>query len=1123
VKISCPKCSAAYELDDSRVPPAGLSIKCPKCKNPFTVHKAKAGEAAPKAAKPGGAVPLPGQAGAKSPSAPPKARPGAKPSGPPGVVPLPGMGEDRKPLAPPGAVPLPGLDEGSMEQTVTDFRPPPPGGKGRPMVPPAPDLGAVPLPGLEDAPAPGASDSGDPFANLDFGPAQSPPKKSAKPAPQTDDAFKVDMAPAKPAATLPDDGAMNFDFVEPPRASKPAAPPPGGPDMLDFVDESTAVTPKDERKRPPPPMIPRSAEKEETLSLSEAGLEEPPQGKPDKYKERAERAAAEREERERRKAMRGPGILEVGFFPALRAVVSVKGASAIVVVGALAAVAVLGVRARRTPDGLFWMNKFIPSKKAATATEAKVIDRGLERLAQGDFAGGRDAVVSAAQLLGVLPDDDEVKAFFVLSASEMKIAYSQVGGDWDQAKRVVEKIKSSRPNQNRARGAFALASGEVAKAKQFLAPLGDAPNPDVESAWLYAKALMAGNETAKAAQVLDNALKGKDSASAKLLLLRGQVARQKGQLAEAAVNFEKALLKSPDNGRVMLELADVSLRQGENKRGAELLGKALDTEVRKSLDATEEARANMLKGRLAAASHDGKAAEAAYERAVSLDPNAAEIHEAYGEFRLLRREWDKAARQFDAAVGTGRPTAASFAGAARAYLGQNRLLEADKRINEAVGKDPANAQYLYVQGRVADAIGKTDEAFKHYEAALQKKPDLAEALVAEGMVFLSRGDKARAKEKLDVALKGDSPRSSPEEQAIGDLALALGDTKRGREAYARALVKDPEDPMAHAGMGKALAAVGDLHSARKEMELALGQVEGDAAMLYEFGSLLRRIGESDAALEALRKAVKLDSKDPRFHARLGAILVDRGDYTEAEKHLRQAALLNDRLAEAQFNLARALAGRKALAEAVDDMKRAVELDPDNPEYLYHLGLIYEMGQQVQDAVDSFQRSIEKSPRNADALEHLGLNLMVENRFAEAVASFKKAAELDPRRPRLWAEVGDAEQQSGDLDSAIRDFQRALAQDASLIGAWTKLGIAFKDKDCKGCRSRALDALRRATRNDPTDATAHHELGYMLKDDGRRREAIAEFKRYLELRPDAGDVATVQDDIYYLQEESRRSP
>jgi tetratricopeptide (TPR) repeat protein len=140
-----------------------------------------------------------------------------------------------------------------------------------------------------------------------------------------------------------------------------------------------------------------------------------------------------------------------------------------------------------------------------------------------------------------------------------------------------------------------------------------------------------------------------------------------------------------------------------------------------------------------------------------------------------------------------------------------------------------------------------------------------------------------------------------------------------------------------------------------------------------------------------------------------------------------------------------------------------------------------------------------------------------------VAAFRRAAELDPRRARLWAEVGDAEQQSGDLDSAIRDFQKALAQDANLTGVWTKLGIAYKDKDCKGCRSKALDALKRAAHVDPADATAHHELGYMYKDDGRRREAIAEFKRYLELRPDAGDISSVQDDIYYLTEETRRTP
>jgi len=118
---------------------------------------------------------------------------------------------------------------------------------------------------------------------------------------------------------------------------------------------------------------------------------------------------------------------------------------------------------------------------------------------------------------------------------------------------------------------------------------------------------------------------------------------------------------------------------------------------------------------------------------------------------------------------------------------------------------------------------------------------------------------------------------------------------------------------------------------------------------------------------------------------------------------------------------------------------------------------------------------------------------------------------------------DAEQQAGDMDGAIRDFQRALSQDPNLPSVWTKLGIAYKDKDCRGCRTKAIDALQRATRVDPGDALAHHELGYMFKDDGRRRDAIAEFRRYLELRPDAGDSSSVRDDIYYLQEESRRIP
>src|SRR5438270_766977 len=260
----------------------------------------------------------------------------------------------------------------------------------------------------------------------------------------------------------------------------------------------------------------------------------------------------------------------------------------------------------------------------------------------------------------------------------------------DQARRVVEKMKGTRPAQNRARGAFALAGGELAKAKQFLAALGDTPGADLDSTWLYAVALVYSSESTRAAQVLDNALKARGP-STRLLLVRGAVARDRGQLPEAADFFERALKGAPDNARLMVELASVRLRQNDAKGAGELLVKALDTDARKTLDAAAEGRANMLRGNLAASAHDLRNAEAAYERAVTLDPNSPVVHVAYGEFRLQRLEWDKAARQFEAAIQLSASGPAN-AGAARAYLGQNRLLEADKAINEAVAKDATNAR-----------------------------------------------------------------------------------------------------------------------------------------------------------------------------------------------------------------------------------------------------------------------------------------------------------------------------------------------------------------------------------------------------------------------------------------------
>ncbi|HEY5675617.1 MAG TPA: tetratricopeptide repeat protein, partial [Myxococcales bacterium] len=813
MKISCPNCSAAYELDDSRVPPAGLSIKCPRCKNPFTVQRARAeGAARPVAAQ--GAVPLPGQNGAKPAAGakPPAGRPpGARKPSAPGAIPLPGMGQAAAaPSAkiPAGAVPLPGLDIAAAAKPAS--RPPAPAQSA-----PPPDLaGAVPLPGFAGMQkrTPG-SPADDPFAAIDLGAESAPP-----PPPPTDvddlelpdpmprpgaapssdpDAFAVAPKEAKPKAKAAPAEDTSFDFVDAPapRQSQPAPAAPLGepaPDLLDFVDEAPRAEKKG--KRPPPPTIGRSESgPEETLSLDDAPPAKEPAGarklddKQRKKREREERAARDRADRVRRKTQRASGGSS-GALQALGALVTPKRVIGAALAVALAAVVVLGLHARTTPAGLFWMNRYLPSKKAASAAETKVIERGLARLGQGDFTGAREAVAAAAQLLQTVPDDEEVKAFFVLAASEMKLEYGQVGGDWDQARRVVEKMKGTRPAQNRARAAYALASGDVPAGKQILATLGDAQGADPESTWLYAQALILSGEGARASQLLDGVLKTRPAP--RLRLLRGNVARDRGQLPEAAGFYQKILQASPESARAMVELADVRLRLGDGKGASELLARALDTDRRKTLDAGEEARANVMRGRLLAAAHDVKGAEAAFEHAVMLDPGSAAAHEAYGDFRIRQREWEKASRQFESAIQHG-GGASAYAGAARAFLGQNRLLEADKAITEAVTREAGNARFLYLQGRVADAIGKAEEAYRKYEAALKAKPDLVEALAAEGVVWMSRNDKAKAQERLDAAMAvKPEGLSVPEDEAIGDLALAMGEPKKAQEAFTRALEKD---------------------------------------------------------------------------------------------------------------------------------------------------------------------------------------------------------------------------------------------------------------------------------------------------------------------------------------------
>src|SRR5512139_3340510 len=95
VKVECHGCSAPYQVDERRIPPAGLKMRCPKCGASLLVQR-------------------PGQGGEAAPLAPPAPPPGAPFGGPPfgglnpsgelqGGIDLPATAAPRPPGAPPRA------------------------------------------------------------------------------------------------------------------------------------------------------------------------------------------------------------------------------------------------------------------------------------------------------------------------------------------------------------------------------------------------------------------------------------------------------------------------------------------------------------------------------------------------------------------------------------------------------------------------------------------------------------------------------------------------------------------------------------------------------------------------------------------------------------------------------------------------------------------------------------------------------------------------------------------------------------------------------------------------------------------------------------------------------------
>lgn len=196
-------------------------------------------------------------------------------------------------------------------------------------------------------------------------------------------------------------------------------------------------------------------------------------------------------------------------------------------------------------------------------------------------------------------------------------------------------------------------------------------------------------------------------------------------------------------------------------------------------------------------------------------------------------------------------------------------------------------------------------------------------------------------------------------QGLGDLAAAR--YKEASQIFAKAVVKNPEEPYTHIFLG---------------------------ISLYWQGQVQPAIAEYLSAL-------KLDKKNPEAHQLLGIAYAWQGKIKEALKCFKTALKYAPNRPDTHMNLGSTYAALGNYEEALYHFRTATDLDKRNPLYFHQLGSLLEILGRDNNAKDSFKQALTLYPHYEEALLSLAVLEEKLGNKNNAKINYKKALRLKP--------------------------------------------------------------------------------------------------------------------------------
>lgn len=300
----------------------------------------------------------------------------------------------------------------------------------------------------------------------------------------------------------------------------------------------------------------------------------------------------------------------------------------------------------------------------------------------------------------------------------------------------------------------------------------------------------------------------------------------------------------------------------------------------------------------------------------------------------------------------------------------------------------------------------------------------------------------------------------------------------------------------------ALEHEGKLAEAADSWRAFLRQHSNDAAAYASLGVVLSKQQKYTKAVEAYRKALQLNPKLSGIQLNLGLAEFKEGNFHAAIGPLNAVLAKDASNMQARTLLGMSYYGDKQFANAAKHLKVAAQAEPGNGELQHLLAQSCLWAGEYTCALDGFRQIQQSQPDSAAAHILVGEALDGLGKTPEAITEFQKAVQVSPREPNVHFGLGFLYWKSHQYDQAKQEFETELTNDPGNAQALAYLG----DTEMKsGNRESATSLLRKAVALRTDIRIAYIDLGLLLMQDKKHKEAVSEFQEAIKLDPNEPDA------------------